>query len=273
MADYFTALTAEQGVNKPSSNLCSILDFAYVNLAPGQTYAGSTGDREYVAVMLGGKATFEVGGQRFEKVGGRPNVVAGLPYSVYMPAGADFSITAVGAAQIALPSAPCDLSVQPYVIGPDKVTTGVWGAANFKRYFRQILTETGQPDLPARRLIVGETITPSGNWSTYPAHRHENEDLPREAYHEEMYYFKVAPADGFGICRYYNDDGVEENYTVRDNTLMMAPKGYHTVVSAPGYTTYYLWFLGGEHRHQATVDDPTLGWVSKTVPMLTELGH
>lgn len=54
---------------------------------------------------------------------------------------------------------------------------------------------------------------------------------------------------------------------------MMAPIGYHTVVSAPGYTTYYLWFLAGEHRVQATVDDPTLGWVSRTVSMLRELGH
>ena len=73
------------------------------------------------------------------------------------------------------------------------MTTGVWGAANFSRNFQQILTLAGQPDLPARRLIVGETLTPSGNWSTFPPHRHENEDLPREARHEELYFFKVSP--------------------------------------------------------------------------------
>ena len=157
------------------------------------------------------------------------------------------------------------------MIGPERVANGVWGAANFKRYFHQILTQVAQPDLPARRLIVGETFTPSGNWSTFPPHKHEVDDLPREAYHEEMYFFKVAPADGFGICHYYNDQGEEENFTVRDNTIMMAPSGYHTVVSAPGYTTYYLWFLAGEHRVQATVDDPALGWVSRTVSMLKEL--
>ena len=60
---------------------------------------------------------------------------------------------------------------------------------------------------------------------------------------------------------------------MRDNTILMAPTGSHTVVSAPGYMTYYLWFLAGEHRHQATTDDPDLGWVSRTVPMLRELGH
>jgi 5-deoxy-glucuronate isomerase len=170
-------------------------------------------------------------------------------------------------------SAPSDLEVEPYVIPPDRVANGVWGAANFTRYFNQVLTEIAQPDLPARRLIVGETFTPSGNWSTYPPHRHEVEDLPREAYHEEMYFFKVKPADGFGICHYYNDGGEEENFTVRDNSIMMAPIGYHTVVSAPGYMTYYLWFLAGEHRVQATADDPNLGWVGRTVPMLKELGH
>jgi len=66
---------------------------------------------------------------------------------------------------------------------------------------------------------------------------------------------------------------MEANYTVRDSTILMAPKGYHSVVSAPGYMTYYLWFLAGNHRIQATADDPTLGWVSRTVPMLKALGH
>jgi len=153
------------------------------------------------------------------------------------------------------------------------VAQGVWGAANFRRYFHQILTMAGQPDLPARRLIVGETFTPSGNWSTFPPHRHEKDDLPREAFHEEMYYFKVNPADGFGIARHYNDHGLDANYTVRDSTILMAPDGYHSVVSAPGYMTYYLWFLAGEHRIQATANDPALGWVERTVPMLKELGH
>ena len=171
------------------------------------------------------------------------------------------------------PAHPATLTIEPYVIAPSQVASGIWGAANFKRNFHQILTLASQPELPARRLIVGETFTPSGNWSTYPPHKHQVDDLPREAYHEEMYYFKVNPADGFGICHYYNEEGEEENFTARDNSLHMMPRGYHTVVSAPGYTTYYLWFLAGNQRVQATVDDPALGWVSRTVAMLKELGH
>ncbi|MFZ5919203.1 MAG: 5-deoxy-glucuronate isomerase [Chloroflexota bacterium] len=270
---YFASLASKAGRNALPHNPCKLLGFDLLVLPAGQQYTGSTGDREVLAVILGGKATFEVASQRFERVGGWPNVFAGKPHSVYLPAGVEYAITAEGPVQIGLTSAPSDLQTEPYVIGPERVANGVWGAANFTRRFHQILTEIAQPDLPARRLIVGETLTPSGNWSTYPPHRHEVDDLPREAYHEEMYFFKVAPPDGFGLCHYYNSQGEEENFSVRDNTIMMAPFGYHTVVSAPGYTTYYLWFLAGEHRTQATVDDPALGWVGRTVPMLKELGH
>jgi len=124
-----------------------------------------------MAVMLGGTAIFTINGQRFENVGGRPNVFGGKPHSIYIPAGAQFSIQAVSAVEIALPSAPSELSIEPYVIEPAQVVSGTWGAANFKRHYHQIHTLASQPGLPARRLIVGETFTPSGNRSTYPPHR------------------------------------------------------------------------------------------------------
>jgi len=270
---YHAPLSSNQGLNAPPYNPCKLLNFALLKLSKGEHHSGQTGDREILAVVLGGKATFEVNGKRFEKIGGRPNVFSGKPHSVYLPAGASYQITAESSLEVALPSAPSDLQIEPYEIPPSKVTNGTWGAANFSRHFHQILTTAAQPELPARRLIIGETFTPSGNWSTYPPHKHQVDDLPREAYHEEMYYFRVNPADGFGICHYYNEQGEEENFTVRDNTIHMMPYGYHTVVSAPGYTTYYLWFLAGEQRMQATVDDPALGWVSRTIPMLKELGH
>lgn len=271
---YHSLLNSNPGLNTPSINPCQLLDFALLKLAAGETHSAESGEREILAVILGGKASFEINDQRFEKVGGRPNVFSGKPHSVYIPAGAKYSIQAEGNVEIALPSAPSDeTDIQPYVIGPERVAEGIWGAANFKRYFKQILTTAAQPDLRARRLIVGETLTPSGNWSTYPPHKHQVDDLPRQAYHEEMYYFKVSPGEGFGICHYYNEEGEDENFTVRDNSIHMMPRGYHTVVSAPGYTTYYLWFLAGNQRVQATVDDPNLGWVTKSIAMLKELGH
>ncbi len=270
---YHAILTANQGANTLPHNPCNLLDFTLLKLNAGETHRAESGGREILAVLLGGKASFVVGGQRFEKVGGRPNVFNGKPHSVYIPAGAKYSLQAESPLELALCSAPSDLKTEPYVIAPAQVANGTWGAANFKRYYHQILTLASQPELPARRLIAGETFTPSGNWSTYPPHKHQVDDLPREAYHEEMYYFKVSPADGFGICHYYNEEGEEENFTVRDNSIHMMPRGYHTVVSAPGYTTFYLWFLAGNQRVQGAVDDPSVGWVNKTVAMLKELGH
>ena len=173
-------------------------------------------------------------GHEFKGVGARPNVFAGKPYSVYMPCGVDYAITARGRLEVALLSAPSDLAIAPYVIGPEQVTSGVWGAANFSRNYQQILTVAGQPDLPARRLVVGETYVPSGNWATYPPHKHEVDDLPREAFQEEMYFFKVNPPDGFGMVRYYNSE-IDAGYIIKDNTILMAPDGYHTNNSAPGY--------------------------------------
>jgi 5-deoxy-glucuronate isomerase len=272
MMSYFEKVPAGNGINKLPSNPCKFLDFELLTLADGESYQGSTGDREVAAVILGGKASFKVGGHSFEKVGGRPNVFAGKPHSVYMPCGADYTISAVGRVEIGLCSAPSDQKIDPYVITPAEVTSGVWGAANFTRNFHQVLTLASQPDLPAARLIIGETYTPSGNWSTYPPHKHETDNLPREAYHEEMYFFKVSPPEGFGITRFYTDD-LDTGYTIHDNTILMIPHGYHTVASAPGYTTYYLWFLAGNHRVQAVVEDANVGWVSRTVPMLRDLGH
>jgi 5-deoxy-glucuronate isomerase len=270
---YHALLSANPGTNLPLTNPCKLLDFCFLVLGANETYTAESGDRELLAVILSGKADFDVNGKHFAAVGGRPNVFSGKPYSVYIPAGAKFTIKAISAVEVALPSAPSNLVVEPYVISPAQVASGAWGAANFKRNFHQILTLASQPELPACRLIVGETYTPSGNWSTYPPHKHQVDNLPREAYHEEMYFFKVSPGDGFGICHYYNEEGEEENFTVRDNSIHMMPRGYHTVVSAPGYTTYYLWFLAGNQRVQGTTDDPALGWVSRTVAMLKELGH
>ena len=197
---YFASLQSEPGLNALSHNPCNLLGFDLLVLSAGQRHAGQTGDREVLAVILGGKATFEVAGVRFEKVGGRPSVFAGKPHSVYLPAQVEYAITADGPVQIALTSAPSDRQTEPYVIGPERVANGVWGAANFKRYFHQILTEIAQPDLPARRLIVGETFTPRGNWSTYPPHKHQVDNLPQE---DEMMLvaFHVRPEIKCGFTR------------------------------------------------------------------------
>jgi 5-deoxy-glucuronate isomerase len=231
--DYSAKLTQQIGHNQLPYNPCKLLDFDLLVLAPGETAAGATADREIVVLILGGKATIKAADKTFSEIGQRANVFEGKPYAVYLPAGTDYVITAITAVQIALPSAPSDLQADPYLITPDQVVTGVWGYDNHTRNFHQILVESVHPELPARRLIVGETYTPSGKGSTYPAHKHEVDDPPDEAYHEEMYYFRVKPDNGFGITRFYHTEEDATNYTVKDNSILMIPDGYHTYVGAP----------------------------------------
>jgi 5-deoxy-glucuronate isomerase len=246
----------QNGFNQLTENPCRILGFSLLALAAGEAYSAQTENREVLAVILEGRVTIQAGEVTFENIGERTSVFEGKPYSVYLPMGCEYTISAQTAAKVALPSAPSDLETDPYLIAPDQVATGVWGRDNFTRNYHQILTKAAQPELPARRLIVGETFTPSGNWSTYPAHKHEGDHDSGEAYHEEMYYFKVEPQDGFGITRYYHTEEDAINYTVKDSTILMIPDGYHTYVGAPGFQSYYLWFLAGEHRDQGVVEDP-----------------
>ncbi|GBF06081.1 myo-inositol catabolism IolB domain-containing protein [Deinococcus aerius] len=261
---FFHSLSGPHAV--PQDHGCALLGFERLHLTPGQTHSGQTGEREVLLVVLSGKARVEVSGRVFESVGGRPNVFAGLPHSVYLPRNSTYTVTALSRLEAALPSAPSDLDTEPYEIRPEQVNTGQWGTLNYTRQFREILV---QPNgLPASRLIVGETITPSGNWSTYPPHKHEVNEGP-EVFHEEMYYFRVSSPEGFGLARHYSPErGYDTTYTVRDDTLLSIPHGYHTYAAAPGYQSYYLWFLAGDGRTQGVRLDPEVGWVQKTVGMV-----
>src|SRR5512137_1811134 len=105
---YFESVPHNPGLNNLPSNACKLLDFNLLVLADGKTYEASSGNREICAVILGGKATFAIGDKKFEKVGSRPNVFSGKPHSVYIPCQSKFSITANGAVEIGLCSAPSE---------------------------------------------------------------------------------------------------------------------------------------------------------------------
>jgi len=272
---YFESLDSKPGLNPLRENPCRLLDFARLVLPAGGTYEGGTEGREALLVVLSGAAAVHAGGVDFPSVGGRGSVFAGKPHSLYLPPDCRYRVEVPSGGsgfEAAIPMAKTSHQGAPFLIEPDAVRTGKWGISNFSRNYHQILVHGQHPGRTVSRLIVGETFTPSGNWSTYPPHRHEKDDPPREAFMEEMYYFRVAPQDGWGLARYYTDDrSVDEAYTVEDNTILMMPNGYHTVTSAPGYTTYYLWFLAGNTRVQAAVEDPRLAWVSRTIPMIKNI--
>ncbi|QNM97666.1 5-deoxy-glucuronate isomerase [Chitinimonas koreensis] len=264
MPKHFHTIAKQPGLSGIEDASCRLLDFAKLALAAGQSHEDAVpAGREILLVMLSGRAKVTVNGQVFASVGGRPNVFAGNPHSVYLPRGSQYRIEALTALEAALPSAPSTLDAEPYEIRPDQVRTGSWGTLNYTRHFREILT---QPDgRPAAGLIVGETLTPSGNWSTYPPHKHESED-GGEAFHEEMYYFRTSTPEGFGFIRHYSPErDFDDTHIARDDTLLSIPYGYHTYAGAPGSQSYYLWFLAGDGRRQGVKLDPALAWTQKLV--------
>src|SRR5512145_615145 len=161
MTTYFTAIGGAQGLNPAQENPCQLIDFARLVLRDGTQFSGQTLDREILLVLFGGRCTVQAGKQTFAHIGKRANPFAGKPYAVYLPLGTAYTITAHGNLDAGLCSAPSDLVAEPYMISPDQVMIYQMGAASFSRELRNILTASDQPDLPAQRLIVGETFVPS----------------------------------------------------------------------------------------------------------------
>jgi 5-deoxy-glucuronate isomerase len=123
------------------------------------------------------------------------------------------------------------------------------------------------PGFPCERLVVVEVYTPSGNWSSYPPHKHDVHRVDAngklvEADLEEIYFYQVTPRDGFAYQRIYTDDRrLDELILVKNDQLVLSPEGYHPVVSGQGYTSYYLNMLAGSAQSLASSDDPQYAWI------------
>ena len=218
---------------------------------------------ELALVMLGGQATVRAGGERWESVGARANVFAGMPHALYLPLGTEqVEIEALtNACEIAVCGARATRKFPAALIQPSSVEVEIRGGGNATRQINHIL----KPDFPADRLLVVEVYTPSGNWSSYPPHKHDVHNPPGEVDLDEIYFYKISQPEGFAIQRVYTRDGQRnETLTVRDNELVLIPDGYHPVVAAHGYDCYYLNVLAGSARSMAASDDPDYAWVRGT---------
>jgi 5-deoxy-glucuronate isomerase len=148
-------------------------------------------------------------------------------------------------------------------IAPEDVRVEVRGAGNATRQINHIIA----PEFPAHRLLVVEVLTPAGNWSSYPPHKHEQDRLPVENDLEEVYAYRFEAPEAFGVQRLYSRDGdLDETWTVRDLDVLLVPRGYHPFCAAHGYHGYYLNALAAERRSMAAEDDPDLAWTRDAWP-------
>jgi 5-deoxy-glucuronate isomerase len=190
-----------------------------------------------------------------------------MPYALYLPRRTEFQVEAVSASlDVAYAWCPTDQDHPAWLVTPERVSVEIRGGGNATRQINGIIL----PGFNCHRLVSVEVYTPSGNWSSYPPHKHdehrvdENGDLI-EADLEEVYFYKIDRPEGYAIQRIYTPDGRrDELILARDNDLVVSPEGYHPVVSAHGYTTYYLNFLAGSAQSLASTDDPEFVWVRET---------
>jgi 5-deoxy-glucuronate isomerase len=221
------------------------------------SFSSETGDAEVALVPLGGRCRVESGGGAWE-LGGRENVFAGMPWALYLPRDTEYRVEALGPLELAICGARCEQRREPVLVRPEDVEVEARGAGNATRQINHIV----KPEFPAERLLVVEVFTPSGNWSSYPPHKHDEDRPPGEVVLEETYYYRTARPEAFAFQRLYSPrHGVDVTVTVRDGDLMLVPWGYHTTAAAHGYDLYYLNALAGDRRSMAASDDPDLGWI------------
>ncbi len=250
----------------PAQGQTRLISFALLRLEAGSEYEGQT-DGETVAVLLSGIVHTEVDGQRWQNVGQRRDVFSGKAFAFYLPPNARYRISAVTFAELAFGSTPAPAKGEPKLVTPEQVKSRSVGQFNWRRDIDDIVDAS----FPAQRLLVGETRNPPGNWSSYPPHKHEEENPPFEVQMEEVYHFRIFPPTGFAIQMLYTDDGeLNEAIIVKDGDTVVIPRGYHPVAAPPGYAVYYLWVLAGEQRRMFVRFDPAHEWVNGAEGILRE---
>lgn len=243
-------------IGKCSLNL---LEFGMVELWKGEACTVDTQENEMAFIILGGHATFAFGDTVWENVGGRRSVFEGKAHSVYLPRHTVVHISAEEHVKIAVCGTKTAEDTLPQVLGPDHVKASVLGVKPWERDTHFIIDERSN----ARRLTIGEAFVTPGNWAGFPPHKHDVDQMPNEGILEEIYYFLFQPQQGFAIQRMYTKDGsIDETYTVKEDDLVEFPRGYHTTVGAPGYNTYFLWMMAGEHQGFFRSNDPDHDWVT-----------
>jgi 5-deoxy-glucuronate isomerase len=242
------------------------LHFAARRMSVGQTWTAKTGDLEFGIVILGGTCSVESSRGVWNQIGRRPDVFHGMPYALYLPAETEFTLTANSElVDVAYGACKAEGSHSPRLIRPEDVAIEIRGGGNATRQINSLFP----PGFDCHRLVAVEVYTPSGNWSSYPPHKHDvhrvdSDGILLEADLEETYFYKIDHPNGYAVQRVYTPDRrLDEIILAHDSDVVLVPEGYHPVVSGHGYTTYYLNFLAGSAQSLANCDDPDHAWVKQ----------
>ena len=226
----------------------------------GNKFSRNGDSREVCVVLLSGEINFFLNGEEVGNFKSRSSVFDNeAPFAFYCPANQSFEINTLTDCEFAYCTAPGLTQDQEFrVIIPEKMEKEKRGEGSNTRYVCNILPETE----PADSLLVVEVITPSGNWSSYPPHKHDQDNLPTESYLEETYYHRIDPSQGYVTQRVYTDDlSINESMSPCDKSVVLVPAGYHPVGVPHGYKSYYLNVMAGPKRVWKFKNDPNHDWI------------
>ncbi|MBA2558689.1 MAG: 5-deoxy-glucuronate isomerase [Propionibacteriales bacterium] len=238
-----------------------------LRLAAGESVTLETGGSETLVMSLQGACRVTCGAETLN-VSGRPNVFAGVSDFVYVPRGSSALVSSEAGGRFALPAAVCERAL-PFRHGPgDAIPVETRGAGQASR---QVVNFCTPEAFETDKLIACEVLTPGGNWSSYPPHKHD-EARDGESELEEIYYFEIAEGPvgpGVAYQRVYGHDRAEIDVLaeVRSGDVVLVPYGWHgPSMAAPGYDLYYLNVMAGPGNERVWLicDDPTHSWVRDT---------
>ncbi|MBC2900222.1 5-deoxy-glucuronate isomerase [Streptomyces cupreus] len=250
-----------------------------LNLRPGEAHTLSTGESEFLVLPLSGGCTVTVDGRSLE-LDGRTDVFASVTDFAYLPREAEAVISSATGGRFALPSARTERGGHSARYGrKEDVPVELRGAGALSR---QVNNYCLPGTFDAEQLLVCEVLTPGGNWSSYPPHKHDEARPGEESELEEIYYFEVSGGEsGFGYLgvpprersrawgRVYGtpERPIDVLAEVRSGDAVLIPHGWHgPSIAAPGYDLYYLNIMAGPGQDRAWLicDDPAHGWVRST---------
>ncbi len=213
-----------------------------LTLAPGEARTVRTEGFEAAVLPLSGACEVRVEGSTFT-LQGRADVFSRVTDVAYLPVGVEAVLASAGGVEVALPMARAERRFEPRYVPAEEVRVEVRGAGIATRQVTNFLSADA---FEADRLIAVEVLSPAGNWSSWPPHKHD-ERSECEVPLEEVYYYRVAGPNGFGIHRTYTLDGeIDATVTVRDGDVFLVPRGFHgPCIAAPGHDLYYLNVMAG----------------------------
>ncbi|MBO8201097.1 5-deoxy-glucuronate isomerase [Streptomyces smyrnaeus] len=245
-----------------------------LELGPGETHTFTTGESEWIVLPLRGGCTVAAEGHTL-RLHGREGVFASVSDFAYVPRDAEVALSSAAGGRFALTGARCERRLPVRYGAAEDVPVELRGSGQCSR---QVNNFAAAHVFEADKLIAVEVLTPGGNWSSYPPHKHDEHREGVESELEEIYYYEIAPhhapdgsvTEGLGYQRVTpsgHGKGTDVLAEVGSGDAVLIPDGWHgPSMAAPGHDMYYLNVMAGPgvERDWLICDHPDHTWIRGT---------